>query len=323
MGSGVRYQGIEHKTYVEIDTKILIISISYEKDSEAMTRDEFIMIMLILMGVVLAFEFAYIILRKKQREKEMFRKKEPAETVAEKAHNLIITTESISRTLSNQGINTLEADSLLRQARTEETARDYSAAAERAEAAKLVLLRLKREQATRSQPDSSSPTMDPNKRPMNQSVFDSQDTPLTGYSDAPREEKDLDSLPTNYIQAKFMLASTKDLLDKKGIENGDAYEEYRQAKKFYDKKDYSKALSYAIKAERLLDSDSLGLIAEETHPDAEEIEVYACPNCDNEIAEDDVFCRECGENLEGAGCPGCDEPIEATDKFCRKCGYKM
>ena len=76
----------------------------------------------------------------------MFRKKEPVETVAERAHNLIITTESISRTLANQGINTLEADALLRQAKTEENNRDYSAAAERAEAAKLVLLRLKREQ---------------------------------------------------------------------------------------------------------------------------------------------------------------------------------
>ena len=114
-----------------------------------MTRDEFIMIILILMGVVLAIELAYIMLRKKRREKNMFRKKEPAETVAERAHNLIITTESISRTLSNQGINTYEADSILRQAKTEETSRDYSAAVERAEAAKIVLLRLKRKHAAR------------------------------------------------------------------------------------------------------------------------------------------------------------------------------
>ena len=305
--------------------KILIISISYEKDGETMTNDEKILILLILMGMVLAFELAYIILRKKRREKEMFRKKEPVETVAEKAHNLIITTESISRTLANQGINTLEADSLLRQAKTEETARDYSAAAERADAAKLALLRLKREHSAR---DPSAPSsMDPNKRPMNQSIYDSQDTPLTrdsSYSNEPiREEKDLDSLPTNYIQAKFMLGSTKDLLDRKDINSGEAYDQYQQAKKFYDKKDYSKALSCAIKAERLLDSDSLGLIAEEAHPDAEEIEVYACPSCDSEIAEDDVFCRECGENLEGDGCPGCEEPIDSNDKFCRKCGYKM
>ncbi len=288
-----------------------------------MTRDEFIMIMLILMGVVLAFELAYIMLRKKRREKEMFRKKEPAETVAEKAHNLIITTESISRTLGNQGINTLEADSLLRQARAEETSRDYSAAAERAEAAKLVLLRLKREHAARSHTSPGPPSTDPNIRPMNQSLYDSQDTPLTRNFDMPREEKDLDSLPTNYIQAKFMLSSTKDFLDRKDITSGEAYDQFQQAKKFYDKKDYSKALSYAIKADRLLDSDSVGLIAEEVHTDHEEIEVYVCPSCDSDIAEDDVFCRECGENLEGAGCPGCDEPIDSSDKFCRKCGYKM
>ena len=290
-----------------------------------MTSDEKIMIILILMGLVLAFELAYIILRKKRREKEMFRKKEPVETVAERAHNLIITTESISKTLANQGINTLEADSLLRQARAEESSRDYGAALERAEAGKIVLLRLKREHAARSQGSPEVPSADPNVRPMNQSLYDSQDTPLTrdaGYTDMPREEKELDSLPTNYLQAKFMLGSTKDLLDRKDINSGDAYDLFQKAKKFYDKKDYSKALSHAIKAERLLDSDSVGLIAEEVQPGHEEIEVYVCPSCDSEIAEDDVFCRECGENLEGDGCPGCDEPIDSKDKFCRKCGYK-
>jgi len=293
-----------------------------------MTKDEVILLLLIIMGVVLAAELAYIIMRKKRRKKEMFRKKEPVETVAERAHNLIITTESISRTLANQGVNTFEADSLLRQARIEETAKDFGAAVERAEAAKLALLRLKREHTARSQSNPASQIRDPNTRPMDQSLFDSQDTPLTSDAGAAaeqgaREETDLDSLPTNYIQAKFMLGTTKALLDKNDITSGDAHDLYKQAKKFFDQKDYSKALSHAIKADRLLDSDSVGLIAEEVHTDTEEIEVYVCPSCDNEVADDDVFCRECGENLEGAGCPGCDEPIDANDKFCRKCGEKL
>jgi len=295
------------------------------------SKDELILILLILMGVVLAGELAYIMLRRKRRKQDMFRKKnEPAETVADRAHNLILTTESIAKTLSRQGINTYEADVLLRQAKTEEIAKDYSAAAERAEAAKLVLLRLKREHSARSQ----SVPSDPEKRPMDQSLYDTQDTPLTRddaydgtddmLSSESKEEKDLDSLPTNYVQAKFMLSTTKDNLDNKGIKSGKAYELYAEAKKHFDAEDYSKALSNAIKADRLVDSGSVDLIAEEVYEEGEEIEVYVCPSCDSEVADDDVFCRECGQNLEEeSGCPGCGEEVAANDKFCRKCGHKL
>ena len=309
-------------------TKILIISISYDKDGEAMTKNEWILILLILMVVVLAAELAYIMLRKKRRKEEMFRKKkDPVETVAERAHNLILTIESISRTLANQGINTFEADDLLRQARIEETAKDFGAAVERAEAAKLVLLRLKRESAARGQTSSPSYS-DPEKRPMNQSIYNTADTPITATpwpeGEAARENMDLDSLPTNYIQAKFMLNTAKGLLENKEITSGDAFDLYQKAQNYFDQKDYSKALSHAIKAEQLIDSGTVNLIAEETHPDIEEIEIYVCPSCDTEVADDDAFCNECGQNLEEeTGCPGCGEPTTANDKFCRKCGEKL
>ncbi|MCK5309295.1 MAG: zinc ribbon domain-containing protein [Thermoplasmata archaeon] len=283
-----------------------------------MTKDEIILLLLTIMGMVLAAELAYILLRKKRRKKEMFkRKSEPVETMADRAHNLILTTESISRTLANQGVNTMEADSLLRKARSDESAKDYSSAIERGEAAKLVLLRAKRGQTSGNQ--DAPMTANADNRPMNQSIYDSVDVPLSKVQ--PREEKDLDSLPTNYVQAKFMLNTTKDLLDRKGISSGEAYDYYKKAKKFFDNEDYSSALSNAIKADRLAGSDTVGLIAEEKQ-ESEEI-IYVCPSCDSDIADDDVFCRECGENLEDAGCPGCGEPIDTTDKFCRKCGYKQ
>ena len=287
-----------------------------------MTKDEIILLLLMIMGMVLAAELAYILLRKKQRKKDMFkRKSEPVETMADRAHNLIMTSESISRTLANQGINTFEADSLLRKARSDESAKDYSGAMEKAEAAKLVLLMAKREHEARS-PGAPKPEMGEN-RPMNQSIYDSEDVPLS--KSQPRKETDLNTLPDNYVQAKFMLSTTKDLLDKKGISNGEAYEFYEQAKTFFDNEDYSSALSHAIKADRLAGSDTLELIAEEKIEceTEEEIIEYICPGCEKEVAHDDAFCRECGENLEDPGCPGCEEPIDTKDKFCRKCGYKL
>ena len=280
-----------------------------------MTKNELILLLLMLMAVVVTAELAYIMLRRMRRKKEMFRKKkEPADNIADRAHNMILTTESISRRLANQGIDTGEADSLLGQARRQEIARDFSAAIERAEAAKLVLLRVKREHSAR-QP---RPSADPEMRPMDQSIFDA---PEPVDIEEVKEERDLDSLPTNYVQSKFMLSTTKDLLEKKGINKGEAYDLFKKANDFFEKEDYDRALSHAIKADRLLGSDNVELIGEEK---VEEEVILVCPSCECEVSEDDAFCRECGESLESADeCPGCGEPIETTDKFCRKCGHKL
>ena len=118
-----------------------------------------------------------------------------------------------------------------------------------------------------------------------------------------------------------MLSTTKDLLEKKGINKGEAYDLFMKANDYFEKEDYDRALSHAIKADRLLGSDNVELIGEEKD---EVVEVLVCPSCECEVADDDAFCRECGENLESADeCPGCGELIDGTDKFCRKCGQKL
>jgi hypothetical protein len=76
-----------------------------------MTKDQMIVMLLIAMAIVLATELIYIVIKKKRRKEEMslFRKpSEPAEPLADKAHNTILTTESISSTLARQGLDTDE-----------------------------------------------------------------------------------------------------------------------------------------------------------------------------------------------------------------------
>ena len=285
------------------------------------TKDQIIVALLIVMATVLAIQLIYIGIKKKRRKEEMslFRKpNEPVEPLADKAHNAILTTESISSTLSRQGLDTREADALIQQAKGLFSMKDYGSTIERAEAAKLVLLRVKREARPR---ENTPPHPDPGMRPMNESLFKPRDTEAVV-----REEKKLESLPANYIQSKFMLSTTKDLLEKKGITSGEAFDFYTNALRCYEQEDYTKALSYAIKAEKLLDSGTLTLIGEQKIPDmAEEvIEVLVCPGCDTEISDEDVFCRTCGQNLaEPQACPGCGTEIDSSDKFCRKCGYKL
>jgi ribosomal protein L40E len=288
-----------------------------------MANNDIIVLLLIAMAIVLTIELIYIAIKKKRRKEEMslFKKSsEPVEPLADKAHNTILTTEGISSALARQGLDTGEADSLIHEAKSLQAMKNYETAIERADAAKLVLLRVKREAAARPQKN-IQPHPDPGMRPMNESLFKPADLePMS------REEKSLDTLPANYVQSKFMLSTTKDLLEKKGITSGEAFEFYTSALRFFENEDYTKALSHAIKAEKILDSGTLMLIGEAKIPSLTEevIEVLVCPGCEAEISQEDVFCRGCGQNLETSlGCPGCGVEIDSSDKFCRKCGYKL
>ncbi len=286
-----------------------------------MDKDQIILILLVAMALVLIIEIIYILARKKRRKAEMSvlrKSSEPVETMADKAHNMIATTENISSSLARQGIDTSEADSILDMANRDRAQKNYIAAIEQAESAKLVLLRLKREHDARAKAVPARADADANRRPVERVAFESDDMA--------REARPADTLPANYVQAKFMLTTTKDILDKRGITSGQAYDFYSDAVSAYERGDYTKALSLSIKSEKLLGSGALTLIGEEKpHHDSEEvIEVLVCPGCESEVSEDDAFCRECGQNLAGLGeCPGCGTEVESSDKFCRKCGAKQ
>ncbi|KYK30376.1 MAG: hypothetical protein AYK23_01230 [Candidatus Proteinoplasmatales archaeon SG8-5] len=247
-----------------------------------------------------------------RRKKEMRLRRTPkGESLSDKAHNLIMTTENISTSLANQGIPTVEANTLLTEAKRYEVMGDHQTAIDKAEAAKLALIRAKRERDV-GQPGPAVQRAQGGLK-MEEETYD-------------EELVDISKLPKNYMQAKFMLSSAKDIIEKNGVKSGEAYDYYKQAKERFDAEDYSKALSLAIKAERLLDSETVGLIGEEETDEIEEevVEVQVCPECDAEVSADDAFCRSCGQKLEFiTACPGCEADIDSDDKFCRKCGHKL
>ncbi len=45
----------------------------------------------------------------------------------------------------------------------------------------------------------------------------------------------------------------------------------------------------------------------------------ACPNCSKDIAQDSLFCGQCGTSL-GQPCPSCSETVKHGDRFCASCG---
>jgi ribosomal protein L40E len=262
------------------------------------------------MIVFVVVELIYFIRR--WRKKMKLRKAPVGESLSDKAHNHITTTENILTSLANQGVRTAEANSILVEAKRFAVTGDYTSAIERADAAKLALIRAKRERDLEPAAPARQPVQEGN----------------TMVSENSEEEElvDLSKLPKNYMQAKFMLNTARDLIQKNNVKKGEAFDYYQKAKECFDAEDFSKALSFAIKAERLLDSNAVDLIGEEEPEEGEEeiVEVQVCSECDAEVSPDDAFCRSCGQKLELVTCcPGCEADIEVGDKFCRKCGHKL
>lgn len=48
-----------------------------------------------------------------------------------------------------------------------------------------------------------------------------------------------------------------------------------------------------------------------------------CKKCGSEVAEDDVFCMQCGEKIERQQCPHCGAEVDEDTVFCSNCGEKI
>jgi len=281
-------------------------------------------LLLIVALVVVSIELAYILWRRKKRMR-IRRAEKSGETLSERAHNVIVTLENISSSLQRQGVNTAAGDEMLREAKAMIAAGDYSSAIDMAETAKLTLLRAKREHEMLGSAPPPPPKAETTVRQL-------APEPEETFSEERPEGStgELSKLPKNYMQAKFMLATVEDTINKKGLKSGEAVSHLEKGKRLFKEEDYSGALSCAIKAERLLDTESVLLIGEkpEEEPSKEEevveVEVIACPSCEAEVSEQDTFCRKCGTKLEFVtSCPKCEADVEPGDTFCRKCGNKI
>lgn len=47
-----------------------------------------------------------------------------------------------------------------------------------------------------------------------------------------------------------------------------------------------------------------------------------CPNCQNSVSPEDIFCSRCGTSLNNQ-CPNCREAVLPQDRFCSHCGAAL
>lgn len=48
-----------------------------------------------------------------------------------------------------------------------------------------------------------------------------------------------------------------------------------------------------------------------------------CPNCNDRVDENEIFCNTCGHNLRAKKLCDCGNQNDLNDKFCRKCGKDL
>ncbi len=300
------------------------------------TKNIIILVLVVTMFIVLVVELMYIRSKKKKKISKF------EETRADEAFNKIHTTDRIISTMRSQGVDVQGAEQLLKEARQYESRRDFVSAIESAERSKIILKNAKRDHDLQrsSDQDESNPSVIDN----SSKKFLNDDPLLPMPKDIRSGER-----PANFMQAKFLLATVKDLLNEdenQGIEEANLM--FKEASEEFEKENYTKALSLALKTEKMLKVGSFEHIAETPMPHTDEdgeetgdeahqseptvieeiiengAEDAACDSCGADAHVEDSFCRKCGNELEFIIiCPSCDAEVENDDVFCRKCGQKL
>jgi hypothetical protein len=298
----------------------------------------------VIMVVVVIFELWLLRRRRKTKTIRTFKPED-----SDDSYNTITSTERIADIMRNQGVDTEEADDLLRQAKRAQARGEYEVAAARANAAKNSMMTSKR--YTASTKVETKPTMDLTALPEPETVDAVED-------ERPVEQEPVDKtpkLPENFMQAKFMLGTAKESIESArsaGRNTSEAVKALKDAAEQFKSEQYGKALSMALKAKKLAEGlpvtplktqEGVQPVTDLSTPAPESVaswkaevaaqggklehvsepETLTCPNCETSVTSDDAFCRKCGTKLEFAIiCPGCGMELERDDAFCRKCGTK-
>ncbi|OGS49592.1 MAG: hypothetical protein A3K65_09390 [Euryarchaeota archaeon RBG_16_68_12] len=276
-----------------------------------------IAVLVIGLAVLTFIELKY--LRKTSKGRRI--KAAQAGDLPDRAHNAILTTKAISRTLAAAGVVTRDADDLVREAEMARRNRDYRVVIELTDRAKSML------KAEKARHDAMGDLSRLRK------ASDTEEAEPTAKE---LLQKDL---PPNYIQAKFTISLADERIQvaaAAGRGTAQAEEFLRTARATFETKDYDGALRLAVKSRRIADGEeatgppavaaaSAPHAAAPSGPPAPPVAparpARACASCGAALKEDDTFCRKCGVKVERpTTCGKCGASLVADDGFCRKCG---
>ncbi len=273
-----------------------------------------VILLVIVLAILTFIELKY--LRKASRGRRA--RTASASNLPDQAHNAILTSKAISRTLSAAGIVTADADEVVKEAEVAYRNRNYRVVIELTDKAKSML---KTEKARHDKMGDLSRL-----RKADGSESD----------EATTKEYIQKELPPNYVQAKFTMSLAEERIaaaQGAGRATAEAEAVLATARQSFDGKDFDGALKLATRSRRLADGE-----ADPTGPPASPgtpaqtpatVEIprpagRACASCGSELLAGDTFCRKCGVKIERpAACAKCEAPLKEDDTFCRKCGTSV
>jgi len=311
--SFVAVRGTYTKGFISVRSRLA----SLELAALALTNDDkWILTIALLFLMVLIIIYELKVMRGKAKEVKR------ANLRKDQAHNAVHTMTSVVDVVSRQGADVGKARVMVKRAREAFTEGDYSQTMRLCESAKIELAKCRQQK----EPEGSEPG-------------DALELLATEIVDSERRQSQSDSyrgtkLPADqgsgYMAAKFEMGTARDELGRaaeNGKETGDAEEMLSKAEDEFERGNYPRALSLAVKARKSLsnaaDSDTIPLSPSGVREETEGV-ALRCTSCSSMVLPDDDFCSQCGAPAtKELRCPECDREVALKDKFCRKCGTKV
>ncbi|MGC9126558.1 MAG: zinc ribbon domain-containing protein [Thermoplasmata archaeon] len=243
----------------------------------------------IIIIIAVLFIFIVIILNLNKT----FRKRIEKSNLRDEAYNSVEGAKAISRILSAKGVKVDDANSVIKKAENLYREGDYTGAKALSDEAKRILDRSRQETLV-------------NKEEREVKVVEKKEESYEDLSPTFVLQK---KYPENYLAAKFSLEMAQSMYDSSGAEEREGASVYLQeARKAFERSDYSESLRYSIKTQKFL---------------KKEIEELKCPRCGASVGPRDTYCWNCGAKLKMDRCPNCGAEVQPSDKFCRNCGFRL
>ncbi len=289
---------------------------------------------MIVFVVVVYIMLAYM---KKTRVKKMREESDPKED----AFNQIQMLRTMVRLMRDKGYTVSPVENMIVKAQMAYHTGNYGECIEIVNNAKRVLTRI-REEATL--PDGISPRVAEEMK-----IIKKIEEKASSQDEMPPQVKDFErKLPQNYLQSKFEINVVEDKITKKddGAVKDAAMLYLRKAKEAFEIGEYTESLKFAIRSNRILDTNEIPVetpIVEskpevikvpqiepkvvsitETKKEEKKEEELHCPNCGAVVRREDKYCWNCGAKLVWTyKCPRCGGEVTTEDNYCRHCGYKL
>ncbi len=309
-----------------------------------MSQDQqFMLFIAFISMLVLVFGYLLVWLKKRSGEKLQSLGRG---SIEEDAYNQMQMVKSMSKIMGSRGYDTMAVDNVLLKAQRAYDDGRYAECLEIVNNAKRMLMRIKEEEKME---DRISPHVEKEleiiKR-IGEKESSSQEMP-------PQVKDFVKKLPPNYLQSKFEIGVVEEKLARS--EEGEVKEAAKlylfKAKEAFQAKNYTEALKFAIRSNRILESGDVGVkgpsISESTYSadmsrpavtpstmtpvttlieeeEKEEEEELRCPKCGAIVRPEDKYCWNCGAKLVFIyTCPNCGGEVSSEDNYCRHCGYKL